>query len=231
MGNLTSTPTTTGITQTQADGLYQTRGNYALSSQYTTLDNTVGSLRTTIAGVDTRVTGVNAALSNRITGVDNIVSGIDTRVSGIDTRVSGIDTRVTGINTSIGNLASSFNSFSPAIATTIGSLIASNPQITGLNTNVQTLLTGFNGINNTIGALITSVGNLSAAIGSPLAQRTIWCATGEFCPLPAGKGMQIGEYTVGVNNNRLCVRRGTGTLYCFDGTNLSAATSGSTVGP
>lgn len=189
MGNLTSTPT---FTQTQADTLYQPRGNYALSTQHTALDSTVGNLRNT---------------------------------------VSGIDTRITGINTSVGNLASSFNTFSSGLGVTIGNLIAADSRYASLNTSVGNLVTGFNGINNTIGALVTSVGNLStlsAMTGSPLAQRTLWCATGEFCPLPAGKGMQIGDYTLGVNNNRLCVRRGTGMSYCFDGTNLSAITSGTT---
>jgi uncharacterized protein YoxC len=184
MGNLTSTPTTTGFTQAQADGLYQAKGNYALSTQHTALDQTVGTLRNTITGVDNRVTGIN-------TTVGNLANSFNTFVPTINTSIGNLFNSVNGITTNVNNLATSFSTFSPATATSIGNLS-------------------------------TTIGNLETRVQT----NTLWCATGDFCQLPATKrGLQIGEYEIAVNSNNLCIRKyagaNTGGSFCFTGTMLT----------
>jgi hypothetical protein len=47
---------------------------------------------------------------------------------------------------------------------------------------------------------------------------TIWCADGELCKLPINtNGIQIGNYKLKSDNNKLCVSDLENVTYCFDG--------------
>ena len=56
------------------------------------------------------------------------------------------------------------------------------------------------------------------ALNSNLKTSTIWCADGEICNIPANKkGIQLGNYKIINENNKLCVSDSTNATYCYDG--------------
>jgi len=129
-------------------------------------------------------------------------------------RVSTINSTIGSLNTTIGNLIIGFN----GITNTVGALVTST---TNLNTSVNNLNTIATNLNTSVTNLNTSVTNLNTSYNT-LSTKTLWCATGDFCQVPNGKGLQLGDYTIGINSNRLCIKRSTtGNMYCFDGINFT----------
>ena len=208
------------FTQSQADGLYQRKGEYSSRSEHSALNDSVSQLRSTVDQLNSTGGWLKTGFNN----INRNYASLNDTIGNFRTTVAG---SIGSLGMAVGSLTSSLGQFNSMLAAghnSIGSLgMAVGSLTSSLGQFNSTLQSG----NNSIGSLGMAVGSLTSSlsqVNNTLNTKTLWCATGEICELPPNKRLQIGDYTLGINKNRLCFQRGAkGNLFCFDGTIFAPA--------
>lgn len=223
------------FTQVQADALYQTKGNYATTTELDTATQEMTSLQTRFNTTNTTVGGLQTLLNT----INRTIGSLNTGVTGITGSIGSFNITLAQLNTTAGELqnsVSALQSTAGALWKTLGDLGTTvNTNFTTLNDKYTTLNTSYNALNTSYTTLNTdltgvrgSIGTLTTAVMTlddnynTLSTRTVWCATGDRCQVPDNKRLNIGDYSLFVLNNRLCFGRTTGsTVMCYDGTGMA----------